>query len=197
MKPWLHISLFLVGACLSGCQSGGNTDLLRQENRLLEDRVFELQSQVDEMTRMLDKCDRENTRLLEDRGKKLKADNRRSPTPARPPRTERKPSPQRKPPQVEMDETEEEEDAEDADSKDEPVLKPPEVEMLEDDSALHRPAPDRRHSTAAPPAFRRGAPSGVARRPWRSAPKPEEPAAPPPKTASPKPGDRPVWAPYR
>jgi hypothetical protein len=50
-------------AALSGCQSGGNTELLERQLRIQEDRIYQLEDELERHCKMLQACRKENQTL--------------------------------------------------------------------------------------------------------------------------------------
>jgi hypothetical protein len=62
--------LALTALLAAGCQSGGGQELLERENRLLEDRVYALEDELDKHCDLLDTYERENEQLRQQLGER-------------------------------------------------------------------------------------------------------------------------------
>jgi hypothetical protein len=67
MNAWHLAGAVLLGIAASGCRTNLSRDLLEQELRMQEDKIYELQGLVEEYQQQLDSCQRENQSLLKER----------------------------------------------------------------------------------------------------------------------------------
>lgn len=67
MNAWRFAGALLLGIAASGCRTNLSRDLLEQELRMQEDKIYELQGLVEEYQQQLDSCRRENQSLLKER----------------------------------------------------------------------------------------------------------------------------------
>lgn len=67
MNAWRFAGALLLGIAASGCRTNISRDLLEQELRMQEDKIYELQGLVEEYQQQLDSCRRENQSLLKER----------------------------------------------------------------------------------------------------------------------------------
>jgi hypothetical protein len=66
MNAWYFVAAVLLGIAAAGCRTNISQDLLEQELRMQEDKIYELQGLVDEYEARLDSCARENQSLLKE-----------------------------------------------------------------------------------------------------------------------------------
>lgn len=66
MNAWYFAGAVLLGIAASGCRTNLSRDLLEQELRMQEDKIYELQGLVEEYQQQLDSCQRENQSLLKE-----------------------------------------------------------------------------------------------------------------------------------
>ena len=64
MNAWHLAAALLLGILATGCRTNLSRDLLEQELRMQEDKIYELQGLVEEYQQQLDSCQRENQSLL-------------------------------------------------------------------------------------------------------------------------------------
>ncbi|HEX7448662.1 MAG TPA: hypothetical protein VF306_14015 [Pirellulales bacterium] len=76
MKPFLCCAAMLLLAV--GCRANPRQELIEQEHRFLEDKIWQLSGLIDEYEQQLDSCQRENEALLRELGE-LRTPNRRRP----------------------------------------------------------------------------------------------------------------------
>ncbi|HUY93159.1 MAG TPA: hypothetical protein VMV10_30800 [Pirellulales bacterium] len=67
MNAWRFAGALLLGIAVSGCRTNISRDLLEQELRMQEDKIYELEGLVEEYQQQLDSCQRENQSLLKER----------------------------------------------------------------------------------------------------------------------------------
>jgi hypothetical protein len=67
MNAWYCAGALLLGIAASGCRTSLSRDLLEQELRMQEDKIYALQSEVEDYQRQLDSCQLENQALLKAR----------------------------------------------------------------------------------------------------------------------------------
>jgi len=67
MNAWYCAGALLLGMAASGCRTNLSRDLLEQELRMQEDKIYALQSEVEEYQQQLDACQLENQSLLKAR----------------------------------------------------------------------------------------------------------------------------------
>ncbi len=68
MNAWYFVAAVLLALAATGCRSNISQELLEQELRMQEDKIYELQGQVEEYEAQLDSCRRENHTLLKEGG---------------------------------------------------------------------------------------------------------------------------------
>lgn len=66
MNAWRFAGALLLGIAASGCRTNISRDLLEQELRMQEDKIYELEGLVEEYQQQLDSCRRENQSLLKE-----------------------------------------------------------------------------------------------------------------------------------
>ena len=66
MNAWHLAAALLLGILATGCRTNLSRDLLEQELRMQEDKIYELQGLVEEYQQQLDSCQRENQSLLKE-----------------------------------------------------------------------------------------------------------------------------------
>jgi hypothetical protein len=67
MNAWYCAGALLLGMAASGCRTNLSRDLLEQELRMQEDKIYALQGEVEDYQRQLDACQLENQSLLKAR----------------------------------------------------------------------------------------------------------------------------------
>src|SRR5271156_4151470 len=88
MKSALSLILLWTALSLAGCKSNANQQLLERDLRQQEDKIYQLQGELDDCRQSLDSCRRENAALKKEGGSDGKSNDQDLPKTGAPPTIE-------------------------------------------------------------------------------------------------------------